>query len=91
MVTIKTFLLSFCIHIVFFLMLAIPEIARADVDKAITYDEFFVTVCEPNSLLQFCDDDSTHPYCARLSDDRYYGYFGGEALKLQTDNELNNY
>ena len=31
-----------------YLFMLIPEIARADVDKAITYDEFFVTVCEPN-------------------------------------------
>ena len=39
MMTIKTFLLSCCFHILLFIGLAIPEIARADLDKAIAYAE----------------------------------------------------
>ena len=39
MMTIKTFLLSCCFHIVLFTVLALPEIARADLDKAIAYAE----------------------------------------------------
>ena len=34
------------------------------------------TVCEPNSLLQFCSDNSTHPYCVRFYGN-YYEYYGG--------------
>ena len=34
------------------------------------------TVCEPNSF-QFCDDNSTHPYCVRFLYGNYYEYYGG--------------
>ena len=37
--SIKIVLLSCCFHIVLFTMLAIPEIARADLDEAIAYAE----------------------------------------------------
>ena len=39
MMTIKTFLLACFFHILLFIGLAIPEIARADLDKAIAYAE----------------------------------------------------
>ena len=39
MMTIKTFLLACFLHILLFIGLAIPEIARADLDKAIAYAE----------------------------------------------------
>ena len=37
--TVKTFLLACFLHILLFIGLAIPEIARADLDKAIAYAE----------------------------------------------------
>ena len=37
--TVKTFLLACFLHILLFIGLAIPEIARADLDKAIAYTE----------------------------------------------------
>ena len=37
--TVKTFLLACFLHILLFTALAIPEIARADLDKAIAYAE----------------------------------------------------
>jgi len=37
--TLKTFLLSCFLHILIFIGLAIPEIARADLDKSIAYAE----------------------------------------------------
>ena len=86
--TIKTFLLSCCFHILLFTLLALPEIVGADDDKALTYAEPFVTVCEPNSPLQFCDYNSTHPYCARLSNGRYYEYYGRVAQMPYNSNEL---
>ena len=39
MMTIKPFLLACFLHIVLFTVLALPEIARADLDKAIAYAE----------------------------------------------------
>ena len=39
MMTIKTFLLACFFHILLFIGIAIPEIARADLDKAIAYAE----------------------------------------------------
>ena len=39
MMTIKNFLLACFLHILLFIGLAIPEIARADLDKAIAYAE----------------------------------------------------
>ena len=47
--------------------------------------EGWVTVCEPN-VFQFCDDNSTHPYCDRFYGN-YYEYYGGVVQTPYSFNE----
>ena len=47
--------------------------------------ELQVTVCEPTGL-QFCDDNSTHPYCDRFYGN-YYEYYGGVVQTPYSFNE----
>ena len=43
------------------------------------------TVCEPTGF-QFCDDNSTHPYCVRFYGN-YYEYYGGVVQTPYNSNE----
>ena len=53
-----------------------PQFLECEETKGLlTCGELQVTVCEPTGF-QFCDDNSTHPYCVRFYGN-YYEYYGG--------------
>ena len=63
MMTIKTFLLACFFHILLFIGIALPEIARADLDKAIAYAEAGEKDKAYEELLFILNTDlSIHPY-----------------------------